>query len=145
MDTSRLTVSVAELPNVVDLSANLPPVGSQGRQSSCVGWALGYYYKAYQESVERGWDLNLAAHRFSPSWIYNQRPTSDCSRDAGMTFWAGFSILQNKGAATEAVFPYTSGDPCTQPSQDVIEQAEEYRIDSFANVFSGRVGRLKRR
>lgn len=136
MDLSTLRLD-AQLPSTVDLSSNLPPVRSQGAQSSCVAWALGYYFKTYQERVERGWDVTVSEHQFSPAWIYNQRPVSDCEQDNGMTFWAGLSLLQDSGAATLSVFPYSASDSCTQPSQTAIYQAWDYRIDSFANVFAG--------
>ncbi len=138
LDTSRLQRDLASLPSVVDLSAGLPPVGNQGMQSSCVAWAVGYYYKTFQERQERGWEVNTTAHQFSPAYIYNQRATSDCTKDAGMTFPNGFTILQTKGAATLAAFPYSQLDSCTQPSQAVVEGAWPYRSESYANVFLGK-------
>ena len=135
LDTSYLTQSIASLPASVDLSDRLPPVGHQGAQGSCVGWALGYYYKTFQEVEERGWDVSLPEQQFSPAWIYNQRPTSDCSIDSGMSFWNGLSILQNQGAATLVSFPYDSHDSCTQPSQEVQEEAWQYRIERFENIY----------
>ena len=39
---------------------------------SCVGWALGYAIKTYQERVELGWSLEPPEHRFSPAYVYNQ-------------------------------------------------------------------------
>ena len=57
------------LPEVVDLSPNLPPVGNQQGQNSCVGWSVAYYYKSYHEGMERGWDLNSSAHQFSPAFL----------------------------------------------------------------------------
>ncbi|MCD6519007.1 MAG: C1 family peptidase, partial [Anaerolineae bacterium] len=134
LDTSGLRLT--SLPSAVDLSWGLPPVGNQGSQGSCVGWALGYYYKTFQERAEHHWDVSSPEHQFSPSWIYNQR-SGDCSQDAGMTFFEGLRILQTKGAATLAMFPYNPYDACTQPSETVCQLAWPYRIDSFANIFAG--------
>lgn len=136
-DASRLKSSLMALPSSVDLSGDLPPVGNQGYQSSCVGWALAYYYKTFQERVERGWDITSAQHQFSPSWIYNQRTTSNCALDQGMSFYNGFTILKEKGAATLTSFPYNPNDTCTQPSQAIKDEALQYRAKSFANVFLG--------
>ncbi|MBC7235932.1 MAG: hypothetical protein H5T69_08825, partial [Chloroflexi bacterium] len=83
----------AALPAAVDLSADLPPVGRQGSLGSCVGWAVGYYYKSWQERVERGWDVSVPEHQFSPSWIYNQHNTRDCRVDGGMSLYNGLSII----------------------------------------------------
>jgi hypothetical protein len=54
------------LPSSVDLSRDFPLPGDQGNQNSCVGWALGYAIKTYQERVELGWSLETAEHQFSP-------------------------------------------------------------------------------
>jgi hypothetical protein len=136
-DASHLNRSLAGLPNMVDLSSNLPPVGNQGYQSSCVGWAVGYYYKTFQERVERKWDAASPQHQFSPAWVYNQRATTNCADDLGMSFYDGFSIIKNLGAAPLASFPYDQSDPCRQPSQAVKDEAWQYRSMSFASVFSG--------
>ncbi|MCB1167778.1 MAG: hypothetical protein KDK33_16595, partial [Leptospiraceae bacterium] len=39
------------LPSSTDLSPNMPPVGNQGQQASCVAWAVAYATKSYQEKV----------------------------------------------------------------------------------------------
>lgn len=136
LDTAHLSgPALHALPPMVDLSAHLPPVSNQGAQGSCVGWALGYYYKSFQESVERGWSLASPEHQFSPAFIYNLRPTSNCERDGGMSFYAGFTILEDKGAASLAAFPYNVADICTQPSPAVLQHAWDYRIDSFAPLY----------
>jgi hypothetical protein len=59
-------------PTSVDLSPNFPNPGSQGAQSSCVGWAVAYALKSFQEKMEIGWPLNTAENIFSPAFVYNQ-------------------------------------------------------------------------
>ena len=44
----------------------------QGSQSSCVGWAVAYSLKTYQERLDQKWALNTYDHIFSPAYIYNQ-------------------------------------------------------------------------
>ena len=41
----------------VDLSSEMPPVGNQGAQGSCVAWSIGYYDKTHTEYKEHLWDL----------------------------------------------------------------------------------------
>jgi len=136
LDVSHLSgASLHALPPMVDLSAHLPPIGNQGTQGSCVGWVVGYYYKSYQESVEHGWSLTTPEHQFSPAFVYNLRPTSNCDRDGGMSFYAGFSVLRDKGAASLAAFPYDPADTCTQPSPPVLQHAWTYRAESFAPIY----------
>ena len=129
--------TLASLPTSVDLSAYLPPVGQQGTANCCSAWVLGYYLKSYQEGREWGWDVRTAAHQFSPSWLYNQRPAGDCTSDDGMSFSSALHLLQSQGAATLAAFPYDQNDICTQPSAEVMAGAYPYRIASYANVFCG--------
>ena len=130
-------VRVQSLPSVVDLSADLPPVDSQGTQSSCVGWALGYYYKSFQEKQERGWDLVALDHQSSPSFIYNQRTTADCGADKGMSIPNAMTILIEKGELPLSQFPYDPQDSCTSPTEQQLVAALEYRAASYAAIFVG--------
>lgn len=136
VDVSQMTRSLQSIPSRVDLSAGLPPVGNQGSQGSCVGWSTAYYYKTLQENREREWGITTSAHQFSPAWIYNQRSTSNCSRDAGMSYYNAFTILKSKGAAPLASFPYSVSDTCTQPSQAVKDEALQYRAENYGAIFS---------
>ena len=36
-------------PSAIDLTSEMPPVGDQGDQNSCVGWAAGYSDKTHIE------------------------------------------------------------------------------------------------
>ncbi|MFP3897392.1 MAG: C1 family peptidase [Anaerolineales bacterium] len=137
LETSQLMGEQESLPPRVDLGEGLPPAGHQNGQASCVGWTLGYYYKTFQEYRERGWDISSVEHQFSPAWIYNQRTTDNCEQDAGMSYYDGLRILEEKGAATLASFPYDPNNTCTQPSPNLHDEAQTYRIDSFRNVFAG--------
>lgn len=132
-----LLMASSELPSSVDLSDGLPPVGYQGNQSSCVGWAVGYYYKTFQEKKQYGWDVTKTLHQFSPAFIYNQRPISDCDIDDGMTIPSAFAILMEKGVATLAVFPYDDDDSCTQPNEWQLEAALPYRAKNYSYFFLG--------
>ena len=56
----------------VDHSPNMPPIGNQGAQGSCVAWAHGYYHMTHNEFVERGWNVRDPHNQFSPAFLYNQ-------------------------------------------------------------------------
>ncbi len=126
----------APLPPSVDLRSGLPPVGDQGRQNSCVAWAVGYYCKSFQEAREQWWSLDALEHQFSPSFIYNQRPTSRCSIDRGMSIVAALRILQ-KGALPLSAAPYSASDPCSKPPASALSAAGEYRAGAYAMLFQG--------
>ncbi|HET6487530.1 MAG TPA: PEGA domain-containing protein, partial [Spirochaetia bacterium] len=73
MPPLRPTGAPTELPARVDLRNLFPPPGDQGlTQPSCVGWAVGYGLKTYQERLAHGWSLSSDSHLMSPSFIYNQ-------------------------------------------------------------------------
>jgi hypothetical protein len=54
-----------------------------------------------------------------------------------MSYYSGFRILQDLGAATLADMPYRASDSCTLPSDSTATAASAYSILDFANVFSG--------
>ena len=117
--------SVGDL--AVDLSAGMPPVGNQGDQGSCVGWALAYYYKSYQERVEHNWAYSDSTI-FSPSYIYNQFATSNIS---GMLVVDGLQLIVSQGVAPLASFPYDDQDWQTQPSESAQTTASNYKAKSY--------------
>jgi len=125
------------LPEWVDLSAGLPPVGSQGPQASCVGWAVAYYYRSYQEGVEHNQRPQRAEEIFSPAFVYNLRSTRNCEQDAGMTFVEGLRIVTRYGVATLRTMPYDPYDSCTRPSEQALAEAARYRARGYVNLFSG--------
>lgn len=125
-----------ELPPRVDLSKDMPPPGFQGDLSSCVGWAMAYGLKSYQEKLEqrrpyfKGSNLDPNTV-FSPSFIYNQ---ANNGRDAGVYYPDAFNVLSQVGAATWADMPYDGRDYQSQPSPEVKARARRYRIDFWRQV-----------
>lgn len=121
------------LPSRVDLSADLPPVGNQGRQGSCVAWATGYYYKTWSEKQEHAsWDLTNRWYQFSPSFVYNQ---INRGFDLGAFFPDAFFLMQEKGAVDIDEMPYNDADWTTQPTPAALEAAKPYRIPSDWGYF----------
>ncbi|MEL7113455.1 MAG: hypothetical protein AAGK93_11060, partial [Pseudomonadota bacterium] len=59
------------LPEFVDLSSFFPDPGHQGAQGSCVGWAVGYALKTYQEAKETRAVRPAEDRHFSPSFVFN--------------------------------------------------------------------------
>ncbi len=115
-----------ELPSSKDLSADLPPVGNQGRQNSCVGWAAAYALKSFQEKIETRSDM-----RFSPAFIYNQ---INNGQDGGSRFIDALNLLSQQGAAKLDDMPYNESDFRTQPTQTAKENAKPFRIDYWRQV-----------
>jgi len=91
------------LDGAVDLSAQMPPVGNQGGQLSCVAWAIGYYDKTHAEWAEHGWNDSTPDHQISPSFIYNQ---VNSGRNQGVPMSSAQSLICEKGACMLSDMPY---------------------------------------
>lgn len=103
------------LPPHVDLRARLPPPGDQGRQNSCIAWAVAYGIGSYQEGLKSGRapvdsSGNMdPARTFSPAYPYNltksEFDTSD-TRCLGSHFDKVFSVMLQQGCCTWDQMPY---------------------------------------
>ncbi|MHC4661940.1 MAG: C1 family peptidase, partial [Planctomycetota bacterium] len=125
------------LPPSTDLSSNLPPVGDQAQQGSCTAWATGYYYKAYQEWQERGWDLTNSSHQMSPAYIYN---IINDGTDDGSNIIDAFRMMSNLGVCSLNLFPYSDSDCTTWASEACFDEACLYREDFDKDVVAVYVG-----
>ncbi len=131
-ELNAATGPASSLPAKIDYSAFVPPVGNQGGQGSCVGWAVGYYYKTIQEYRERNWSLTVPAHQFSPSFVYNQ---INGGADNGSWPSDAFDLLKNTGNVSIADFPYVLSDYRTKPGVSLFSAANQYRAKSWAYLF----------
>jgi hypothetical protein len=117
---------MSNLSASVDLASDMPPVGDQGSQGSCVGWATSYYYKTWSEKQEHtAWDLTNTWYQFSPSFVYNQ---INGGVDNGAYFSDAFSLLENTGDVDIAEFPYSASNYTNQPNAAQLQAAKPYRI-----------------
>jgi hypothetical protein len=124
---------LGQVPKAVDLSSRFPEPGDQGKQNSCVGWAVAYALKSYQENLERSWSAGPTNHRFSPSFIYNQlNKTASCQ--GGTTFVEALNLLRRDGVATLADFPYRDDDCARQPDAAVRMTARPFAIADWRRV-----------
>jgi len=116
----------------VDHSPDMPPVGNQGNQGSCVAWATAYYYKTYQEWVEHGWDVTDSKHQFSPAFMYN---IINRGSDNGAYISDGFKLLTDLGCAPLYYTPYNDGDYTTWPDEQDFGVAISYRGASTYTIY----------
>ncbi|MFO7676506.1 MAG: C1 family peptidase [bacterium] len=108
----------------VDHSANLPPVGNQGGQGSCVAWAHGYYHMTHNEFVERGWNVRDPRNQFSPAFLYNQ---VNGGQDGGTSGSRVMVLAIEQGCATLFSKPYNPTDYSSWPSEAAYFNALEFR------------------
>jgi C1A family cysteine protease len=128
--------SAGEIPISVDLSSELPPAGYQGKQNSCVAWAVAYACKSYEERIEQKYDyykdsLLDSSKLFSPSFIYNQ---INNGRDGGAYYIDALNLIAEKGAVSLADMPYNESDYYKKPTEVLLEKAKKYRIDFWRRV-----------
>ena len=139
LDKSKLKSQ--KYPAAFDLTNEMPPIGDQGQQGSCVAWATGYANKSYAEGINQGWNLNSATHQMSPAFIYNQ---INGGVDQGAYITDALFLLMDSGCCTLNKMPYDENDFTTQPSQDAIDQAAHYKnLNAYYNVTPGDIEVMK--
>lgn len=120
------------LPPAVDLSAYMPPVGDQGDQGSCVGWATAYAARAYYAEIVEHRDTTAPVNEPSPAFVYDLiRQGDDC--DGGSRIPDAMAVLQ-QGAYSLADFPY-SDKSCARPASEKVAGASDFKIDSYEQVY----------
>ncbi len=120
------------LPQFVDLSAFFPSPGHQGAQGSCVGWAVGYALKTYQEALEFNISRPQAWDHFSPAFVFNSiKQGDDCS--AGSRISDALEFVANTGAVRMDDFPYEEAQ-CLPPAEDMSSIARDYAIKSYRRL-----------
>lgn len=116
------------LPEAVDISKYFPPVGDQGKQGSCVGWATAYAARAYYaEQVER-LDTKLPQNVPSPAWVFDIiHLGADCNQ--GSYVVDAMKVLL-AGTYSLADFPYDDSK-CPRPLPPARARATDFKIGSF--------------
>lgn len=121
---SKAKIGKVNILESLDLTNEFPNPGDQGYQGSCVGWAVGYGYKSYQEERERGWGSKTISHNFSPAYIYNQ---INGGYDGGAYIEDALMLLVNKGCTTLDDMPYNQNDCTTQPTLQQNYNASQFK------------------
>lgn len=124
----------AILPAFMDLSADMPPVRSQGAQGSCVAWATTYYLKSYQEKIQYGYEFSNFDEVMSPAYVYNQaKEVGGC--DVGTCIENALHVLKSQGACTWAYFPYNPSVCSYQPRSAARTEAANHKIGEYYTIY----------
>jgi hypothetical protein len=129
-------VARGERPKRVVLTDWLPPVGDQGNQGSCAGWATAYYCYTYSVAKQR--KLTAEQRRdprfqFSPAFLYHK---VNGGVDSGSKMRDIFDVLGNEGCASLAEMPYSDKDLTSAPSSDAVNRAARYKARSVGCLFT---------
>lgn len=111
------------LPESANLQKYAPAVGDQGKQGSCVAWSSAYGARTILESARTGVDPN--GLKFSPAFLYNQIGLDGCE---GSYINRAMEFMSQKGSVPYESFPYSDQDCSKQPSQQLLDQAKQYRM-----------------
>lgn len=139
----------AFLPPSADLSASLPLPGSQGRQGSCVSWAVGYAVRAYYTRAHDGRDNRRAENIPSPAFIHNSvssrtRLPGDRMACHGAYIPAALAHLEF-GTLSLRDYPYRD-DRCPEPTEAQESrrfQLARFRIERWFRVDTGKLDQIK--
>jgi C1A family cysteine protease len=121
--------TTATRPSAVDNStlAWFPPIGNQGDQSSCVAWAVGYYYDTYVQAKDEGLTVSGGdtSEICSPSFLY---PLLNDGADNGLYLDATLAELAVTGCSSLALTPYSQTDYTTWPAEAAWVEALRRRV-----------------
>ncbi len=121
-----------DLPPEMDLSGDFPTPGDQGSQGSCVGWAVGYALKSFQERRERQWTSWDDTRRMSPAFIYNQVKVGGCKDGARIA--DALDLLTSTGSAAWSDQPYSENACDDLPSALARQNAGVNRVAAWFRV-----------
>jgi C1A family cysteine protease len=114
-----------QLPPVVDLRPNMPPIVDQGSLGSCTANALAAIFQKD--------DL-----KFTPSRLfiyYNERLIeNDVSEDGGAQLSDGIQSLVKYGVCSESSWPYDIQQFKTKPPEHCYVEAEQHQVLEFFNI-----------
>lgn len=125
------------VPERADLSSRMPAVGNQGRQGSCVGWAVAYAARSYYVGAE-GRSLSSRDNIPSPAFLYNAiKPPGDC--DTGSNVYQALTFLKRRGVLSLRDYPYSE----TQCSAVSSIETDKFKIDEFQFISTAKLDQIK--
>jgi C1A family cysteine protease len=115
------------------LNLEVPPVGDQGSEGSCVAWGTTYGGRSidWQASHPAAWSTSV--NIFSPEYVYNQIKAGDCASGAYVT--DGLKLLVDQGVVPWKIMPYSDRNGCSlMPTVNQTAVAATYKVGSYGRV-----------
>lgn len=130
-------IPVAKTPDVAIkatvLNLNVPPVGNQGGEGSCVAFGTTYAGRSidWQTTHPAAWSQSV--NIFSPEYVYNQiKVRRSCS--SGSYVIRGLDLLKLQGVCTWTLMPYTDVSCTLLPTTAQKTAAAAYKIAGYSTV-----------
>lgn len=127
-----LDASKTDLPEMISLLKYAPDRRDQGQQGSCVAWSSAYAARSILEATSSGANPNQVA--FSPAFMYNQIGLGGCQ---GSYIIRAMENMTQIGAVPYNAFPYDENDCTRQPSDQLKQQASNFRMLGFTRLTEG--------
>ena len=132
----------AFLPERTDLSSRFPLPGDQGKEGSCVAWAVGYAARAYYAGAAEGRDVRKMSNVPSPGFIYDSVVATPNDCISGLIITNALDFLKLKGSMSYSDYPYHPLH-CSRPAQNLTARATDFRIDDWLAVDFDDVDQVK--
>jgi hypothetical protein len=116
---------------------NMPPVGYQGSEGSCVTFAVVYETRSAEQYYSTGASsYDQATNIFSPEYVYDQtKASTSCS--SGSSLINTLNFLWSNGVCTWQSLPYSDQDGCSWvPTSSQTTEAAGYKIKSYKQILS---------
>ncbi|MEK7257813.1 MAG: C1 family peptidase, partial [Bacteroidota bacterium] len=119
----------------VDLKPFCPPVGNQGFNNTCTGWATGYAAHTIQQAIQKGWNDReiLSKNAYSALFIYNQIKKGTLCEE-GTYIQDAMELLRTSGNVPASDFD--RGDCDAKPTGEQLLLAKQHRIKEFRRLFN---------
>ncbi len=129
-------IPVAKVPSVelkAAVNINVPPVGNQGGEGSCVAWGTAYAARSIDWQANHVASWSTSVNIFSPEYVYNQiKVRRQCTSGSYVT--SGLNLLKSQGVCTWSLMPYTDLKCTTLPTTAQKTAAAAYKITSYSTV-----------
>ena len=123
-EPSQVTISVRNLPEVVDNSKWFPPIRSQQAMPNCTYFALIYYLKSAIWNRKFNRDPSLETNQFNHNFVWNQN--IDPIYERSVTEFA-FYFMKDQGCATVSDFPINEQTSEIKPTVSIRKRALKYK------------------
>ncbi len=121
----------------------MPEVGNQGREGSCVAWAVAYATRSYHMPNK---PYNNGVIR-SPEYVYNQIKVAGCESGSYFVnsgnYKGALNLLKEEGVCSWADMPYTDASCNTLPNTTQKNNAKSGKIIDFERITNFTTNNLK--